>query len=644
MLETKTDAKGQTITYSYDEMGRVEERSYPDATFVRFTYTKTDQRETVEDFRGVTRYGYDGRDRLTELVYPDGRKVTYTYDPAGNRTSLTAHVAGQVLTTTYTYDAANRLETVTDPNGKVTGYTYDANGNRASMAYPNGTETTYSYDVLNRLRNLTTNGPSGVMQSYQYTLGQTGNREKIDEADGTAREYTYDDVYRLAGEKVTDLSGLVYEKSFQYDNVGNRLNQTTTGQGPGTVDYAYDERDRLLTDDGHTYGWDDDGNLTSKSGEAFYFWDFENRLIRVEKTDGTVVSHAYDADGNRVRTEVTPGNGSPLVTEYLVDTSGHLSHVVVETDGENNTIAHYVRGVDDLVSVVRTSQQSFYHADGLGSVKSLTDENGNVTDRYDYSAFGEELGRIGSDPQLYQFAGEAHEPNTEFYYNRTRWLDPNMGRFLSVDKFRGIAQDPKSLHRYLYANADPANYVDPTGQFSGIALAAAMFAGSIAIIASFAFPAFKAARSQFAGDTNRFGIKFAVGGALGYVAFGGAVDIVIWEIGPARPDRRLFTVFMFGLGVGFGFTPTAGLILPSDETEFETSGNRRIEDFQGFGNITAVEVGGVGFIVAYGGMVLPDGTTIGPSLSKGPGFAVGPGVFSVLAYWRIRLLAPFSYS
>jgi len=461
LLEGKTDPKGQTIQFLYDEMGRLKEKSYPDGTFVRFTYTRTGQRETVEDSRGITRYRYDLRDGMTEILYPDGRKLTFTYDAAGNRESLTAHVGDQILTTTYTYDRANRLESVTDPNGKVTRYGYDRNGNRASLSYPNGTATFYEYDDLNRLTRLVTTGPSGVIQSYEYTLGLAGNRQRIAEADGTVRAYQYDDLYRLKLETISNELGPVYEKSFEYDPMGNRLNQTTTGEGAAVVDYTYDNRDRLLTENATTYGWDDNGNLTSKSGEAVYVWDFENRLVRVEKTDGTVVTHAYDADGNRVRTAVTPPTGPPQVTDFLVDTTGSLSHVVAETDGSANFLALYVR----------LSEQRFYHPDGLGSIRFLSDGSGNVTDSYEFGAFGEQLDHVGTDHQPYQFAGEPYETNIAFYYNRARWLDPLLGRFASSDKWQISVFDPVSLHRYLYSGSDPVNRIDPSGhQFSTMQL------------------------------------------------------------------------------------------------------------------------------------------------------------------------------
>jgi len=275
-----------------------------------------------------------------------------------------------------------------------------------------------------------------------------------------------DNLYRLTLETVTDaLSILLYEKSFVYDDVGNRESQTTTGLGAGTISYTYDDRDRLLTENGTTYGYDDNGNLTSKSGEATYTWDFEERLIRVDKTDGTVVTHAYDADGNRVRTEITPSTGPPQFTNFLVDPISSLSHVVAESDGSGTFLAYYVRA-DDLLSVIRLTEQRHYHADGLGSIRVLTDETGAITDIYAYTAFGEELGHIGTDAQPYQFAGEQYDPNVGFYYNRARWLDPAVGRFISMDPWEGSPFEPSSLHRYLYANAEPISNTDPTGLFS----------------------------------------------------------------------------------------------------------------------------------------------------------------------------------
>ena len=473
-LANRTDFMGRTTSYDYDNADRLTARLYPNAAEnVAFTYTPSGRRLTATDARGTTTYGYDVRDRLTSLVQPDVGGLSYAYDANGNRLSLTATVGGQSHGLAYSYDDASRLDVVHDPLNRAYDHGYDENGNRSTLQYPNGTLTSYTYNTLNRLTNLATTRPFGTVQSYAFTLGPAGNRTRIDEADGTFREYSYDSLYRLTQRQGHHDHGLLYQKDFGYDAVGNRLNQTTVGTGdpgtttgPGTVNYGYDTRDRLLTENLRSLTYDANGNLTAKVGDATYTWDHENRLVSVT-TGAAVVVHAYDADGNRVRTEVTPSNGPPVVTNFLVDTSGGLSHVVAETDAANALGALYVRG-DDLLSVLRptgpgTWSSRFYAADGIGSIRRLTDEAGNVTDGYATTAFGELIAHTGSDPQPYLFAGEPYDPNSGFQYHRARWMDPQAGRFAGMDPFAGIAASPASLHKYLYASANPANRVDPSG-------------------------------------------------------------------------------------------------------------------------------------------------------------------------------------
>ena len=37
-------------------------------------------------------------------------------------------------------------------------------------------------------------------------------------------------------------------------------------------------------------------------------------------------------------------------------------------------------------------------------------------------------------------------------------MDTTTGRFISMDSYLGSVDDPVSLHKYLYANANPVNY------------------------------------------------------------------------------------------------------------------------------------------------------------------------------------------
>jgi RHS repeat-associated protein len=286
----------------------------------------------------------------------------------------------------------------------------------------------------------------------------------IGENDGTLRSFQHDSLDRLIKETITQ-SGPIYEKTFAYDPVGNRTSQGQADPGgTSTISYAYDGRDRLLSAGSNVYSWDENGSLIGRSSDgSVYAYDFDNRLNRINKADGSVVSFTYDADGNRVRAETTSPTAPPQVTDYLIDPSGSLSQVVAELDASGNILAHYVRGAG-LIAVNRASQARFYHADGLGSIRLLTDEAGAVTDRYAYSAFGELLSHTGSDPNTYLFAGEQLDRESGLYYLRARWMAPELGSFTAMDPYLGSLRNPGSQHRYQYAAHDPVDYIDPSGK------------------------------------------------------------------------------------------------------------------------------------------------------------------------------------
>ena len=110
---------------------------------------------------------------------------------------------------------------------------------------------------------------------------------------------------------------------------------------------------------------------------------------------------------------------------------------------------------------------SFYGYDGHGSVRQLTDVSASVTDTYDYDAFGNLIHRSGTTSNDYLYTGEQFDANLGFYYLRARYMDPWVGRFMSLDSFEG-SLDPLSLHKYLYAGSDPVNKSDPSGLFFSI--------------------------------------------------------------------------------------------------------------------------------------------------------------------------------
>jgi RHS repeat-associated protein len=462
-LVSHTDFNGQTTTFSYDPNNdRLLSINYADGRVESFTYNVLGNRISQTFPDGTNTYTYSNRHRLVKEVKHNNAILEYGYDNIGNRTSLSfTPPNGATTQVQYQYDALSRLQKVIANNGETT-YSYDPVGNRQQVTYPNGTHTHYAYDLLNRLLSLDARKPDdSLLASYQYTLAPTGHRTQVVEQSGRVVDYAYDDLYRLTEEKITDGGETIF--SYQYDAVGNRVYSIEDGVH---TQYTYDANDRLLTQGGATYSYDANGNNIRIEEEANVVrmdFDGDNRLISAETEDHSqvtsTVSYAYDADGNRVQ---TAADGQ--VTQYVVDNNGRLSQVIAELDQDEQVLVSYLHG-DDLISQSRDSATHFYHYDGLGSTRALSSQTATVTDSYDYEAFGELLGQTGSTENNYLYTGEQIDPNTGNYYLRARFYNPGSGRFLSMDSFEGVPQDPVTLHKYLYGNGDPVNVVDPSGLF-----------------------------------------------------------------------------------------------------------------------------------------------------------------------------------
>ncbi len=56
-----------------------------------------------------------------------------------------------------------------------------------------------------------------------------------------------------------------------------------------------------------------------------------------------------------------------------------------------------------------------------------------------------------------------YDADTNLYLMGWRDYDPSIGRFIVPDEYEGTEEDPTSLNRYLYADADPVNNIDPDG-------------------------------------------------------------------------------------------------------------------------------------------------------------------------------------
>jgi len=361
--------------------------------------------------------------------------------------------------------AEGRTESVVSPQNKTTIYHYDAVGNRDSVLSPNGTTSGYQYDNLNRLTRVRHYKAGTILAHYDYTLNAAGMRTQVTEKDSSKVFYGYDSLYRLKSERRT--GSHTDTMTYTYDPVGNRL---TKGHRGVTTTYAYNNRDELLSEwdgtDSTRYSYDSAGRMLTKTevgGTIHYRWRDEDRLDSLYGP-GVSVKYQYDAEGRRVK----DSTGS-TVRQYLIDPLLPYGQVIAETDGSNSLVAEYTFGTD-RVSLRRSGAAHYYLADGQGSTRLLTDSTGTATDSTIFTAFGETLFSNGSTPNDFKYGGEQLDGNSGFYYNRARWMAPRSGRFTSVDPFDGDPQAPVSLHRYLYANQSPSNFLDPSGQITLVEL------------------------------------------------------------------------------------------------------------------------------------------------------------------------------
>jgi RHS repeat-associated protein len=455
-LKLKTDRKSHTITYTYDQLNRLTQKLYPDSTTVNYTYDNDSRLTQVTDPTGTYQFTFDNMGRLTNTTtsyaFLTGRNFTtsYGYDAASNRTGFTDPESGA---TSYVYDTLNRLQTLTPPSafsgtGNF-GFTYDALSRRTQMTRPNGLKSVYAYDTMSRLQSVLHQSGATTLDGAAYAVDNAGNRtSRTPQPSGTASNYAYDNIYELTG--VTQ--GANTTESYTYDPVGNRL--SSLGASP----YVNNTSNELTSTPSATYTYDNNGNTQTKvvgTNTTSYAWDFENRMtsVTLPGTGGTV-TFKYDPFGRRIYKSFSAGTTS--VYAYDGD------NLIEETNSSGVAVARYsqTQNIDEPLAMLRSAATSYFHADGLGSVTSLSNAAGSIANTYTYDSFGKLTASSGSLVNPFQYTARESDTETGLYYYRARYYDPTTGRFLREDPV-GFAGGAENF--YSYSGNNPSSFVDPSG-------------------------------------------------------------------------------------------------------------------------------------------------------------------------------------
>ncbi len=322
-LESVTDARNGTTTFTHDDMDRVLSVTTPAPGYGIAAQT--------------THHAYDSMGRETVTTLPDGSQTTneyfltgglkkrsgsqvptveYTYDSQGRRkTMLTTGQAGPATTTWLYQNTTGWLTQKTYPDGDTISYTHTDAGRLLTRSTGRGVTRTYDHDQAGRLIGI---NYSDTTPAVTYTLNRLGQVTGISDGIGTRTRSIATDG-RLLSESHDSglLSGT--SASYAYDALLRRQTHTTnTGQSTFDVTWGYDTASRLQTVTSgtetttYTYAANTSlitGHTTARSGtprlSAASAFDFLERLTSINSTSGgqTVSSHAYTHDLLNRRTE-----------------------------------------------------------------------------------------------------------------------------------------------------------------------------------------------------------------------------------------------------------------------------------------------------------------------------------------------------
>ncbi len=270
-------------------------------------------------------------------------------------------------------------------------------------------------------------------------------------------DYTHDATGQLTGADW----GVLPDEEYEYDAGGNRIrfNGTLYTNGPAN---------RLVSDSGHLFGYDAEGNMTAitnrvSSEVETLVYDHRNRLVEFVRQgtnalERTTVTFEYDPMGRRIRKEVDGPEGREALT-FTYDRDNLWADIA----GDGTKVRRlYTEHVDEVLARHDgENQEQWYLTDRLGSVRQRASGASDIEGSADYESFGgrDEVKGAITDERL-SFAGREWDAEVELQYVRTRYVASGLARFLSEDAWRWQAGDI-DLNRF--AGNSPLVWWDPFG-------------------------------------------------------------------------------------------------------------------------------------------------------------------------------------
>ncbi len=448
-------------------------------------------------------------DQLTAVTAPDGVKRELQYNAKGEL--LVASQDG--VTINWTRDAAGGIvEESTDIDGIRYSIKnrFDGLGRRVEYNSSLGMNVLARRDPCGRVTELTVNGAPATRTVY----GPNGDPEAWSLSRGGRIDETWDRGRRLIARRVraVDDSTDIVHKQLDYDSV-NELVQRSDQQGSET--FIYDARHHLLQRDGGgtsekfrvdptgnysfvaadgsipVYG---EGNRLERMGNTRYDYDVTGNLIRrvadngdgkppavttyewsafgllaAVESDTFRAEYQYDSFARRVAKRVSSKlpSGPTLVKHlhYVWDAQALLAEVDV-TSGEPRVIRSYLYEENKRSLPIAQRDHSpdgqvgewvYYVGDQNGTPEELVDGSGNVVGTIERTSFGKVVRQSGVATN-FRFPGQYYDEESGLHYNRYRYFDPEIGRYISPDP-----RDIESGFNHYAYGPNPIGWFDPMG-------------------------------------------------------------------------------------------------------------------------------------------------------------------------------------
>jgi RHS repeat-associated protein len=477
-----SDQNGTKVAMVYDTLNRVTRKTVTpgtgvaaDTTFEAFQYDGTSRLVRAQSDGVEVLLSYDS---LGHMIVDsiNGRSTRMTYDGAGNLRRV-AYPGGRVLG--LTYDELERLKTISDESSAsarlVAAYDYSGPNRVEQRQSGNSTRLELAYDSVGRVARTTHRNAAGQpVDSREYQWDSRSNKTLHRDllAAGSTQAYEYDSINRLTR---TVFSG-TGERAYRLDAAGNRTAVSGVLDAGNYSMAAAPSQDAAMNQytitpfDARSY--DENGNLVraESQGEQINLqYDYRNRLVRYSR-GGETLQYVYDPLGRRIARSVADQPAGTVRFSYFGWS------LIEEQNAAGQTLTSYVRGrsIDEVISLQAGGQEFWLHGDDLGSIRRVTDNQGNVVERYEYDDFGAPVilnaaNAILAESQVgnpFLFTGLIYDSESGLYQARYRYYEPRTGRFITRDPLGAWADSLSLGNAFTYAGNNPAAYTDPFGLWS----------------------------------------------------------------------------------------------------------------------------------------------------------------------------------